>query len=408
MKVYLVGGAVRDQVLAYPVVEKDWVVVGGSAEELLALGYHCVGQDFPVYLHPVTHEEYALARKERKTGPGYQGFSLDYSTDVSLEEDLARRDLTINAMALDDAGHLIDPHQGLSDLQAKVLRHISLAFLEDPVRVLRVARFMARYHHLGFTIAKETMALMIQMVDSGELNHLVAERIWQEWHKSLAERNPEQFIITLRSCGALKLILPELDALFGIPNPASEGFLIDAGMRSLQVLQNIAASSSEVKLRFAALCQGLYKLFTPIHLWPHHLLEDKATEDLLTKLCARLRLPTDFRELALLVLRLRSKILALYQLTAEEIVMVLESGDAYRRWPRFNAMLAVCEADFSLFLAANRIQEDWVVLYQETLAVQIQDYLNQGLSGQSLKLKLRHLRIDRVAAKISLWKKHES
>ncbi len=235
MKVYLVGGAVRDQLLGLDTKERDWVVVGATPEMLLQQNYRQVGRDFPVFLHPVSKEEYALARTERKSAPGYYGFVCDFSSQVTLEEDLARRDLTINAMARDEQGTLIDPYHGQKDLKNKILRHVSPAFSEDPVRVLRVARFAARFHHLGFRLANETRALMYAMVKQGELAHLVPERVWKEWQKSLEEVNPEQFILTLRSCGALKIILPELDALFGIPNPYHYHHEIDSGIHSLLV-----------------------------------------------------------------------------------------------------------------------------------------------------------------------------
>ena len=263
MKIYLVGGAVRDDLLNYPVIEKDWVVVGACVNEMLELGYQQVGKDFPVFLHPVTKDEHALARTERNTAPGYKGFEVHASPDVTLEEDLIRRDLTINAIAKDEEGNLVDPYNGQADLQAKLLRHVSSAFSEDPVRILRVARFAARYAHLGFTVAEETLKLMQKMVADGEANALVAERVWQEFHKALGERNPEVFIQTLRDCNALKIILPEIDGLFGVPQPVEHHPEIDTGIHTLMVLQQATLLTSETSTRFAALCHDLGKALTP-------------------------------------------------------------------------------------------------------------------------------------------------
>lgn len=259
MKTYLVGGAVRDSLLGYPIHERDWVVVGATPEQLLEQGYRQVGRDFPVFLHPSTGEEYALARTERKSAPGYYGFQCRFDPSVSLQDDLLRRDLTINAMAVDAEGELIDPYHGQADLQAKLLRHISPAFAEDPVRILRVARFAARYHHLGFKLAEETRQLMYSMVKKGELAYLVAERVWQEWQRSLQEKNPEIFITILRACGALKIVLPELDCLFGIPNPRHYHPEVDSGVHSLLSLQACVTMTCDPMLRFAALVHDLGK-----------------------------------------------------------------------------------------------------------------------------------------------------
>ncbi len=249
MQIYLVGGAVRDQLLNIPVYDKDWVVVGSSPEEMLSNGFTAVGKDFPVFLHPKTKQEHALARTERKSGAGYTGFECHYAPDVTLEEDLIRRDLTINAMAQDEQGHIIDPYGGQRDLEDRILRHVSDAFIEDPLRVLRLARFAAKLRHLGFTVADETMVLMTQIAQSGELEHLTAERVWQEWHKSLSTQNPEIFLSVLRDCGALKVVLPELDCLFGVPQPEKWHPEIDTGIHTLMVAKQAARLSSSLPVR---------------------------------------------------------------------------------------------------------------------------------------------------------------
>lgn len=303
MKIYLVGGAVRDQLLGYPVKERDWVVVGATPKQMQQLGYQQVGRDFPVFLHPETKEEYALARMERKSAPGYYGFQCDFNPNVSLEDDLLRRDLTINAMAMDTNGHLIDPYHGEVDLKAKLLRHVSPAFIEDPVRVLRVARFAARYYHLGFRLADETRALMYLMVKRGELNHLVAERVWQEWLRSFAEQNPQIFISTLRACGALKVILPELDALFGVPNNKKYHAEVDSGVHTLMVLKKAVKLSTDSMVRFAALVHDLGKGATPMVEWPRQVQHEIRGVAIIRDLCARLRIPADYRKFAEMVSR---------------------------------------------------------------------------------------------------------
>src|SRR5271167_1333934 len=270
MQVYLVGGAVRDALLGLSVNERDWVVVGSSRDELLRQNFREVGRDFPVFLHPDTHEEFALARLERKTAPGYRGFAVEFGPEVTLEEDLARRDLTINAMARKDDGALIDPHGGRSDLEARLLRHVSPAFVEDPVRVLRVARFAARFAPLGFSVAPETMALMRAMVERGEADALIPERVWQETEKALRSPEPAKFFQVLRECGALRAIYPEVDALFGVPQPARWHPEIDTGVHSLMVLEQAAILSSDTRVRFAALVHDLGKGTTPAEKWPSH------------------------------------------------------------------------------------------------------------------------------------------
>ncbi|MGB2041862.1 MAG: multifunctional CCA addition/repair protein, partial [Porticoccaceae bacterium] len=270
MKIYLVGGAVRDKLLGYPSDENDWVVVGSSPKQMVELGYQPVGQDFPVFIKPQTGEEYALARTERKSGHGYQGFTFHTAADISLEDDLLRRDLSINAMAEDDTGQIIDPYGGQRDLQDRVLRHVSDAFTEDPLRVLRVARFAARYHHLGFTIAPETMSLMRQIASSGELAHLVAERVWKETERALCEKSPDIYIEVLRDCGALQILLPEVEQLFGIPQRADYHPEVDTGVHTLMSLQQATKLSDKPEVRFSVLVHDLGKAITPADVLPSH------------------------------------------------------------------------------------------------------------------------------------------
>jgi len=345
MQVYLVGGAVRDALLGLPVKERDWVVVGGSREELLRLRYREVGRDFPVFLHPETHEEYALARLERKIGPGYRGFTVEFGPDVTLEEDLARRDLTINAIAQAADGTLIDPHGGQRDLRARTLRHVTHAFSEDPVRILRVARFAARFATLGFTVAPETLALMRDMVERHEADALVAERVWQETERTLREPKASTFFEVLRACGALKVIYPELDALFGVPQPAEWHPEIDTGVHTLMVLDQAAALSTDPRVRFAALVHDLGKGTTPRSAWPGHRGHEERSVALIETLAARLKVPADFRELALIVARYHGNVHRAFELRPKTLLEFMERADAFRRSERFAQALLACEAD---------------------------------------------------------------
>ncbi|RUR21569.1 multifunctional CCA addition/repair protein [Legionella qingyii] len=409
MKVYLVGGAVRDQLLNLPVQERDWVVVGSKPDELLARGFRQVGRDFPVFLHPKTSEEYALARTERKSAPGYYGFSCNFSNTVTLEEDLARRDLTINAMARDEQGQLIDPYHGLKDLEAKVLRHVSPAFVEDPVRVLRIARFAARFHHLGFKLADETRSLMYTMVQRGELAHLVAERVWQEWQRSLEEKNPEQFIITLRSCDALRVILPEIDVLFGIPNPYHYHHEVDSGVHTLLVLQAAATLTADPVIRFAALVHDLGKALSPMHNWPSHHGHEERGVAIVETLCSRLRIPNAYRALATLVSRVHLNIHRLFELQASTIVKILEQSDAFRRPHLFYNMLIACESD-----AAGcgrtidyRQSKLWTYLLTECAKVNSQAIIAEGYKGEAIKHTLHQRRVACVELILNSWKTNE-
>ena len=345
MDIYLVGGAVRDQLLEIPYHEKDWVVVGGTPASMLQQGFKSVGKDFPVFLHPQTQEEYALARTERKTAPGYSGFQFDTAETVTLEQDLYRRDLTINAMAMNDAGEVIDPYHGRQDLQAKILRHVSEHFCEDPVRLLRVARFKARYHHLGFSVADETLSLMQHMVDNGEVDALVPERVWKEMSRALSEPNPEQFIITLRQCGALRHILPEIDALYGVPQPPQHHPEIDCGIHTELVLQQACHLSEKSSVRFASMVHDLGKATTPVDVLPRHIGHEERSGPLIKALCRRLAVPNDFRDLALLVAKYHTHCHRVMELKATTLLRTLEALDGFRRPDRFEEFLQCCEAD---------------------------------------------------------------
>jgi tRNA nucleotidyltransferase (CCA-adding enzyme) len=345
MQVYLVGGAVRDALLGQAVKERDWVVVGGTREELLRLNYREVGRDFPVFLHPDTHEEYALARLERKVAPGYRGFSVEFGPGVSLEEDLARRDLTINAIAQSADGMLLDPHGGKRDLDARLLRHVSPAFIEDPVRVLRVARFAARFAPLGFQVAPETLQLMRTMVDRREVDSLVPERVWQETEKSLREPKAGEFFRVLRACGALQPVYPEIDALFGVPQPAQWHPEIDTGLHTLMVLDQAALLSGEPLVRFAALVHDLGKGVTPREQWPSHPGHEERSVALVEAMAERLRLPADYRDLGIIVARYHGIVHRAFELKPKTVVEFMERADAFRRPERFAQALLACEAD---------------------------------------------------------------
>lgn len=345
MQTYLVGGAVRDALLGLDVTDRDWVVVGETPDSMGAQGFRPVGKDFPVFLHPDTHEEYALARTERKSGPGYQGFSFNTSPSVTLEEDLMRRDLTINAIAQDKHGALVDPFNGAADLEARMLRHVSEAFVEDPVRILRVARFLARFAPLGFTIADETLALMRAMVHSGEVEHLVAERVWQELHRALLTESPRHFIEALRHCEALERVMPEINALFGVPQPEEHHPEVDAGIHTLMVLEETCRTSTDSDLRFAALCHDLGKGSTDPALWPAHHGHEERGAELAEQLCERLRAPRRTRELAVLIARWHTHVHRAMELRPATLLKLLQAMDPIRRPDRVEALILVCTAD---------------------------------------------------------------
>lgn len=342
---YLVGGAVRDRLLNRPVLEKDWVVVGATPEEMRDQGFKAVGSDFPVFLHPETNEEYALARTERKSGAGYKGFSFHADPSVTLEDDLVRRDFTVNAMAEDANGELIDPYNGQADLEARLFRHVSDAFVEDPVRILRAARFMARYWGLGFRIADETQALMKRLVESGEVDHLVPERVWKELQRAFTEPHPEAFIRTLRDCGALKVLLPEVDCLFGVPQTQKWHPEVDTGVHILMSLEQGAKLTDCPRTRFAVLTHDLGKGITPAEVLPGHRGHEMAGIPLVEAVCDRLKVPNDYRRLALKVCRWHLHTHKADELRPTTVLKLLEGLDGIRRDDDVEPFLLACEAD---------------------------------------------------------------
>jgi tRNA nucleotidyltransferase (CCA-adding enzyme) len=343
MKTYLVGGSVRDEILGLPVTDHDHVVVGSTPEEMVRLGYRAVGKDFPVFLHPGTHEQYALARTERKVSRGYKGFEVYASPEVSLQEDLARRDLTINSIAKDEDGNIIDPFGGIADLEAGLLRHISPAFTEDPVRVLRTARFAARF---GFRIAPETLTLMSEMVHNGEVDALVPERVWQEFARGLMEHKPSRMFYALRECGALTRLMPEVDALFGVPQPPQYHPEIDTGVHVMMVIDHAAGKNYSLPVRFAALTHDLGKSTTPPEEWPRHIGHEARSVKLVNDLCERIRSPNEARDLALLVARYHGDVHRSLELRPSTVAAMLQSVDAYRKPERFEEFLQACACDF--------------------------------------------------------------
>ncbi len=397
MKVFLVGGSVRDELLNRSVVDRDWVVVGAKPEDLLREGYQQVGKDFPVFLHPDTKEEYALARTERKTGAGYHGFQCYFAPDVTLEQDLERRDLTINAMAKDDQGKIIDPFNGQADIQHKKLRHVSDAFIEDPLRVLRVARFAARYHHLGFDIADETLALMKRLADSGELDTLTPERIWNETEKALLESSPEVYFEVLHDTGALSCIFPELDVLWGIPNPAQWHPEIDSGIHTMMVLQQATLLSDDLAVRFAALCHDLGKGLTPEDEWPSHRGHEKAGIDVIKQVCARLKIPNKLNQLACITSEFHLHCHRAFELKAKTLVKLLEKLSAYQKADRFEQFLLACEADFrgrTGFEDRPYPQRSFLQgLKQATQDIDTQAILEKGFQGQQVGEQIHQARV---------------
>jgi tRNA nucleotidyltransferase (CCA-adding enzyme) len=345
MQVYLVGGAVRDERLGLPVKERDWCVVGATPDELVGDGYKQVGKDFPVFLHPESGEEYALARTERKTAAGYHGFAFDTSPDVTIEDDLSRRDLTINALAVDANGELIDPHGGIQDLEKRLIRHVSDAFIEDPVRILRAAKFAARFADLGFRIAPETRDLMRRMVADGEADALVPDRVWKETEAALAGANPHIYFEALRACGALRVVFPEVDALFGIPQPAKWHPEIDTGLHTMMVVEESEKLSDDTEVRFAALVHDLGKATTNPADLPSHRGHEQRGNKLIRKMAERLPIPRACRDLAIIVAEYHTHCHRAFELRDSTIVRVLEKTDAFRRPERFEQFLLACEAD---------------------------------------------------------------
>jgi len=397
MQVYLVGGAVRDRLLRREVKERDWVVVGATPGELERAGFIPVGRDFPVFLHPKTKEEHALARLERKVGPGYRGFTTEFAPDVKLEDDLRRRDLTINAMAEDSNGNIIDPYGGRRDLDARLLRHVSEAFAEDPVRILRVARFAARYASLGFVVADETLALMRGMVEAGEANALVSERVWAETEKALGEPRPDVFISVLRACGALKVVYPEIDALFGVPQPEKWHPEIDAGVHQLLALREAVNLGGGVAVRFAVLMHDLGKAATPAEVLPSHHGHEGAGAALVEQLAARLRVPNYLRELAVITARFHTHVHRALELRADTVLRTLENCDALRRPERFADFLLACEADARgrAGLEAREYPQRafFAQARERAAAVGLSDDERRGLTGEQIGQELRRRRM---------------
>ena len=401
MDVYLVGGAVRDELLGLPVTERDWCVVGATPEELKMLGYRQVGKDFPVFLHPETGEEYALARTERKTGPGYHGFEFRSSPDVTIEDDLRRRDLTINAMAMDRDGALIDPFNGRKDLEQHVLRHVSKSFAEDPVRILRVAKFAARFAPLGFRLADETLALMSAMVENGEVDELVPHRVWKECEAALAGARPSVFFETLRRCGALAVVFPEIDALFGVPQPAQWHPEIDCGVHTMMVIEQATALSEDVDVRFAALVHDLGKATTPKGKLPSHPGHERRSVRLIKTMASRMPIPTACRDLALAVAEFHGHCHKALELRPATILKVLERTDAFRRPERFEKFLLACEADArgrTGFEDRPYPQRPFFELaLRAASGVAARDLLREGMDGAQIGDALRRKRLQAIS-----------
>ncbi len=402
MQIYKVGGAVRDRLLGRPVSEVDWVVVGASAEQMLELGYRPVGADFPVFLHPQTGEEYALARTERKSGRGYGGFTFHASPDVTLEQDLIRRDLTVNAMAEDDQGNLIDPYNGQQDLEARILRHVSPAFAEDPLRVLRVARFAARYAPLGFGVAPETLALMRQLAESGELAHLTAERSWKEISRALMEPRPDVFVQVLRDCGALAALLPEVDDLFGVPQPQAHHPEIDTGEHVLSVLRQCAEHDQPLNVRWASLLHDVGKGLTPEDQWPRHIAHEQKGLRLIQAINERCKAPRDCAELAMLVGEFHTHGHRALELRPSTLLELLQRFDVFRRPQRFAEFVAACEMDARgrLGLEQREYPQGAYLLGAAEAArqVPVKPLLEKGFKGAELGEALSRARLQALKA----------
>lgn len=401
MEVYLVGGAVRDELLGREPKEFDWVVVGSTVEEMLDQGYLQVGKDFPVFLHPQTKDEYALARTERKSGHGYAGFEVHADPSVSLEEDLLRRDLTVNAIAKNSSGEYIDPFNGRKDLDAKKLRHVSSAFVEDPLRVLRVSRFAARYAHLGFTIADETMQLMSSIVDAGELAHLTPERVWMETLKALSEDKPSVYFESLRKCGALEAIFPEIDKLFGVPQRKDFHPEVDTGIHTMMVVDQSARLSADPVVRFSALLHDLGKAETPEEMLPRHHGHEARGVKPVRALCSRLRVPNAFRDMALIVAQKHGLSLTAFELKPVTIVELFESMDAYRRPERVEQFILASKADFhgrpgyedQEYPQSNYLR----AVFAASKNISAREFVESGLSGKEIGAAVRRARAQAAA-----------
>lgn len=405
MKKYLVGGAVRDSLLQIPVKERDWVVVGARPQEMIEQGYQEVGKDFPVFLHPDSREEYALARTERKSGQGYTGFICYASPEVTLEEDLRRRDLTINAIACDDEGNLIDPYQGQQDIRQRLLRHVSDAFGEDPLRVLRVARFSARFAHLNFRIAPETMALMQQM--SAELPLLAPERVWKETELALVTRNPQVYFQVLRDCGALKALFPEVYALFGVPSPAKWHPEINTGIHTLMTVSMAARLTDDIAVRFSTLCHDVGKALTPRELWPSHHGHGPAGVKVVERLCLRLKVPNPLRDLARIVARYHDLLHGAQSLTPKTLIKLFSAIDVWRRPARLEQMILASEADArgrTGFENHAYPQGDYLrAAFRVASSVSARDVMAAGFSGAQIGEELNRRRQQALAS----WKRQQ-
>ncbi|KJG01792.1 multifunctional CCA addition/repair protein [Photobacterium angustum] len=401
MQTYLVGGAVRDTLLNLTVTDKDWVVVGTTPEAMLAAGFEQIGSDFPVFLHPKTKQEHALARTERKSGHGYTGFVCYSAPDVTLEQDLQRRDLTINAIAQAPTGELIDPYHGQQDLHDKILRHVSPAFSEDPLRVLRVARFAARFAHLGFTVAPETIALMQEMVISGELESLTPERVWKEWEKSLSSDDPQVFLTVLRQCGALSVVMPEIDALFGVPQPEKWHPEIDCGIHTLLVAKKAAELTTDKTIRFAAQVHDLGKALSPKEDLPHHKTHCRDGIKPIKALCQRLRIPNDYRDLALLVCEQHTKIHYAEEMRADTFIKIFDQIDAWRKPDRVAQLATCCRADArgrTHFEQTPYQQADILqAVFKTALTVDVKAIVAAGFKGAEIREQLALERSEAVA-----------
>lgn len=401
MEIYLVGGAVRDKLLGLPVKDKDWVVVGTTPQQMLDQGFSQVGSDFPVFLHPKTKEEYALARTERKAGRGYTGFTCYAAPDVTLEQDLMRRDLTINAIAEAEDGSLIDPYQGQHDLEKRQLRHVSPAFVEDPLRVLRVARFAARFAPQGFTVAPETLSLMQEMVVEGELEALTPERVWQEWERALSTERPDIFLTVLRQCGALGVVMPEIDALFGVPQPAKWHPEIDTGIHTLMVSYQAALLSKDPVIRFCAQVHDLGKALSPVAELPSHKLHCQLGLDVIRSLCQRLRIPNHYRDAALMVCAQHTKVHNANELRPATFIKIFDQIDAWRKPERVEQLALCCRADVR---GRTGFEDDpypqadvLLTVFAAAQAVEVKPIVAAGYKGAEIKEQLAARRCEAAA-----------
>ena len=404
LQTYVVGGAVRDELLGLAVQDHDWVVVGATPEQMLARGFRPVGKDFPVFLHPQSHEEYALARTERKTAAGYHGFDVYAAPEVTLEQDLARRDLTINAMARAPDGALIDPYGGRRDLEQRWLRHVSPAFAEDPVRILRLARFAARYHRLGFRVADDTRALMCRMVVAGEVDALVPERVWAETQRALMEADPQRFFEVLRDCGALARLFPALDRLYGVPQPPNYHPEVDTGVHTMLALAQSARLEADPQVRFAVLVHDLGKADTPRDQWPSHRGHEQRGVPLVRALCTRLKVPKAFRDLALLVTEFHLLCHRAGELRPATLLALLERCDAFRRPQRFDQFLLACECDArgrSGLAEQAYPQADWLRRLRRAAAIDARALATQGLQGAAIAKAVQEARLNAIREQVN-------